>query len=107
MADGFYRLSLRRAGVRANIIAAIFTRVALIVAARPPDREHAYGHAKIEYFSTGIEGGLIFVAALVIAVQAGQRLLNPQPLEEVGLGVVLSAVAGDANSRQIWIHTEP
>ena len=81
----------------ANIIAAIFTLVALIVAARPPDREHAYGHAKIEYFSTGIEGGLIFVAALVIAVQAGQRLLNPQPLEQVGIGVAVSAVAAVGN----------
>ena len=81
----------------ANIIAAIFTLVALIVAARPPDREHAYGHAKIEYFSTGIEGVLIFVAALVIAVQAGQRLINPQPLEQVGFGVAVSAVAAVGN----------
>ena len=51
----------------ANIVAAIFTLIALIVAARPPDREHAYGHSKVEYISTGIEGGLILIAALVIA----------------------------------------
>lgn len=81
----------------ANIIAALFTLAALIVAARPPDREHAYGHTKIEYFSSGVEGALIFVAALVIAVQAAQRLLNPQPLEQVGIGVAVSAVAAVSN----------
>ncbi len=81
----------------ANIVAAIFTLIALIVAARPPDREHAYGHSKVEYISTGIEGGLILIAALVIAVQAVQRLLAPQPLEQVGYGVAVSAVAAVVN----------
>jgi cation diffusion facilitator family transporter len=81
----------------ANIAAAIITLVALIVAARPPDREHAYGHTKVEYFSSGLEGALIFVAALVIATQAIQRLLNPQPLEQVGIGVAISAVAAVCN----------
>jgi cation diffusion facilitator family transporter len=81
----------------ANIVAAVITLVALIVAARPPDREHAFGHSKAEYLSSGAEGTLILVAAVVIAVQAIQRLLAPQPLEQVGLGVVVSAVAAAAN----------
>lgn len=81
----------------ANIAAAIFTLAALIVAARPPDREHAYGHAKIEFFASGVEGALIFVAALVIAAQAIQRLLAPQPLQQIGYGVAVSAVAAVAN----------
>ncbi|HQF70437.1 MAG TPA: cation diffusion facilitator family transporter, partial [Promineifilum sp.] len=81
----------------ANILAAIFTLAALIVAARPPDSEHTFGHSKVEYLSSGAEGTLILIAAVVIAVQAVQRLLNPQPLDQVGLGVAISAVAAVAN----------
>ena len=81
----------------ANILAAIITLAALTVAARPPDREHTFGHSKAEYLSSGAEGSLILVAAVVIAVQAVQRLLHPEPLEQVGLGVVVSAVAAAAN----------
>jgi len=81
----------------ANILAAIFTLAALIVAARPPDSEHTFGHSKAEYLSSGAEGTLILIAAVVIAVQAVQRLLNPQPLDQVGLGVAISAVAAVAN----------
>lgn len=81
----------------ANIIAAIITLIALTVAAKPPDREHAYGHSKAEYLSSGAEGGLIIVAAVFIIISAVQRLLNPEPLEQVGIGVAVSAVAAAAN----------
>jgi cation diffusion facilitator family transporter len=81
----------------ANIVAAIITLVALVVAAKPPDREHAYGHTKAEYLSSGAEGVLILTAAVFIAIQAVQRLLNPEPLEQVGLGLLISAVAAAAN----------
>lgn len=81
----------------ANILAAIFTLGALIVAARPPDTEHTFGHSKAEYLSSGAEGALILIAAVVIGVQAVERLFSPQPLEQVGLGVVISAVAALAN----------
>lgn len=81
----------------ANIIAAIITLVALLVAARPPDKEHAYGHSKAEYLSSGAEGILILLAALFIAWQALIRLLDPEPLAQVGLGILVSAVAATAN----------
>jgi cation diffusion facilitator family transporter len=81
----------------ANIIAAVITLVALTVAARPPDQEHTFGHSKAEYLSSGAEGTLILVAAVVIAVQAVQRLFAPQPLAQVGLGVAVSAVAAAVN----------
>ena len=81
----------------ANIIAAIITLVALLVAARPPDKEHAYGHSKAEYLSSGAEGALILLAAGFIAWQAILRLLNPEPLAQVGLGILVSAVAAVAN----------
>lgn len=80
-----------------NLVAAIMALAMLTIAARPPDDEHAYGHAKAEYFSSGVEGALILVAALSIAATSVQRLLNPQPLEQVGLGLAASVVASAIN----------
>lgn len=81
----------------ANIVAALITLAALIVAARPPDREHTYGHSKVEYLSSGAEGALILFAAVFIAVQAVRRLVEPQPLESLGPGILVSAIAAGAN----------
>jgi cation diffusion facilitator family transporter len=69
----------------------------LSLAARPPDANHAYGHGKAEYFSSGVEGGLILIAAISIAVTAVERLLNPRPLEQVSLGLGVSVVASAIN----------
>ena len=80
-----------------NLFAAIVALIALSVAARPADEEHAYGHTKAEYFSSGFEGALILAAALSIAVPAVYRLLNPEPLEDVGIGLAISAVASVIN----------
>src|SRR3954467_14484552 len=73
-----------------NLVAAVVALLALHWATKPADEEHAYGHAKAEYFSAGVEGSLIFVAALSIAVTAVDRLLNPQPIEDVGIGLAVS-----------------
>ncbi len=81
----------------ANILSAVITLVALLVAARPPDEEHAFGHAKAEYFSVGAEGILIIGAAVFIAVQAIGRFIDPQPLAQIGLGLWVSAMATVAN----------
>ena len=69
----------------------------LTIAARPADEGHAYGHSKAEYFSSGIEGTLILVAAVSIAYTAIERILNPQPLEQIGIGLLVSVVASLAN----------
>lgn len=76
-----------------NLVASIVALWALSVAARPPDDDHTYGHDKAEYLSSGAEGALIIVAALSILVTAVQRLLNPQPLQDVDLGLGVSIVA--------------
>jgi len=76
-----------------NLVAAIVALIAIRVAIRPPDDDHAYGHEKAEYFSAGAEGALVLVAAVGIAWVAGTRLLDPQPLSDVGAGVAVSAVA--------------
>lgn len=85
-----------------NLVAAIVALIALTVAAREPDEEHAYGHGKAEYFSSGVEGGLVFIAAIGIFYTAIPRLLNPEPLEGVGLGLVMATIASAINGAVGW-----
>lgn len=80
-----------------NLIAAVVALFALSVAARPADEEHAYGHTKAEYFSSGFEGALILVAAASIVVAAGRRLIDPRPIAEPALGLAIIAVAAAIN----------
>lgn len=80
-----------------NLAAAMFTLYALALAVRPPDEEHAYGYSKAEYFASGFEGTLILVAAGLITAAAIERLLQPRPLEHVGAGLAVNAVAAAVN----------
>ena len=80
-----------------NLVAALGAFLALRTAALPPDEEHAYGHTKAEYFSSALESVLIIAAAIGIAVTAIGRLLEPQPLENVGLGLAVTLVAAGVN----------
>jgi cation diffusion facilitator family transporter len=70
---------------------------ALTLAVRPPDEEHAFGHNKAEYFSSGLESALIIIAAVWIGVTAWERLMDPQPLHNVGLGLSVTLVATAIN----------
>lgn len=80
-----------------NLVAAVVALVALKVAAMPADKNHHFGHSKAEYFSSAVEGIMIFVAAATIIVFAIQRLFAPRDLTEVGLGLVISLVAAAVN----------
>lgn len=80
-----------------NLLGAVMALAMLTIAARPADEDHAHGHGKAEYFSSGLEGGLILVASVGIAIAAGMRLLTPQPLAALGVGLAVSAVAALAN----------
>jgi cation diffusion facilitator family transporter len=80
-----------------NLAAAVVTLAMLTLAARPPDEEYAYGYSKAEYFASGLEGTLILVAAILIAIAAIERLLAPQPLERVGVGLAVSVAASAVN----------
>lgn len=80
-----------------NLAGGIMALTMLKIAARPADDEHAYGHNKAEYFSSGVEGTLILLAAGSIAWAAYGRLLNPKPLEQVGAGLLVSLVASVIN----------
>lgn len=85
-----------------NLAGAMFALAMVTIAARPPDDDHPYGHHKAEYFSSGFEGVLIFAAALAIVVAAVDRLVNPQPLEAIGLGLVLSVLSSAMNGVLAW-----
>jgi cation diffusion facilitator family transporter len=85
-----------------NLAGAVFALMMVTLAAQPPDADHQYGHHKAEYFSSGFEGMLIFVAALAIIAAAVQRLLHPQPLEALGIGLSLSVLSTLLNFALAW-----
>lgn len=80
-----------------NVVAAAMLWLALRVSARPADHNHPYGHAKIEYFSAGLEGTLVVLAAATIAWQALSRFGRAPNLPELGVGLAVSGVATAAN----------
>lgn len=80
-----------------NLAGALMALAMLTVAARPADEEHPYGHGKAEYFSSGVEGTLILVAAAGIIFTALQRLVTPRPLEQLGSGLLVSLAASLVN----------
>ncbi|MDP2157388.1 MAG: cation diffusion facilitator family transporter, partial [Nitrospirota bacterium] len=80
-----------------NLAGALMALAMLTIAARPADEDHAYGHNKAEYFSSGVEGALILIAAISIAVAAVQRLIVPKALEQIGLGLLVSVAASLVN----------
>jgi cation diffusion facilitator family transporter len=80
-----------------NLVAAVVALWALTRAAQPADQKHPFGHSKAEYFSSGLEGALIIIAAVSIAYTAWGRLLHPQPLQQVGIGMGLSLLATAVN----------
>ncbi|MBW3086275.1 Ferrous-iron efflux pump FieF [Austwickia sp. TVS 96-490-7B] len=80
-----------------NLVAAVVALIALRVAARPADDGHHFGHAKAEYFSAAVEGGMIVVAACVIVFTAVDRMIHPQPLDNVGIGLAVSVLASVIN----------
>jgi cation diffusion facilitator family transporter len=80
-----------------NLVGAGMALGMLTIAARPADESHVYGHSKAEYFASATEGLLILGASAGILISAVQRLLNPHPLEQVGLGLGVSVLASSIN----------
>lgn len=80
-----------------NLVAALVALQAVRLSQSPADARHEFGHEKIEYFSSGLEGGLVLAAAIAIVVAAVERLIHPAPVEGLGLGLVISALAAGVN----------
>lgn len=85
-----------------NLAAALFALWMVTVAARPADEEHPFGHSKAEYFSSAFEGGAIAVAAGAILWTAVPRFFAPQPIEQLGWGVALTALSAALNGLLAW-----
>ncbi|BDU73535.1 cation diffusion facilitator family transporter [Mesoterricola silvestris] len=80
-----------------NVVAAVFALGAIIFAGKPADREHPYGHGKIEHFSAAFEGGMISLAAVLIGYEAVHSLVDRPPLEHLGRGMAVNFTAGVLN----------
>ena len=97
LVTGSVGLSADAAESIVNLVAAVVALIALKIAVKPADANHNFGHTKAEYFSAAVEGVMIFIAAISIGIFAVQRLLVPQPLEAVGVGLAISVVASVLN----------
>jgi cation diffusion facilitator family transporter len=86
-----------------NLASAIFALLMVTIAQRPADDEHPYGHHKAEYFSSGFEGVLIIAAAIGIVWTAVLRLIEPQPIQQVGWGLALSIISSALNGLLAWV----
>jgi len=86
-----------------NLASAVFALMMVTIAQRPADHEHPYGHHKAEYFSSGFEGILIVGVAMGIIWAAISRLLEPQPLQELGWGLALSVLSSALNGLLAWV----
>jgi cation diffusion facilitator family transporter len=81
-----------------NVAAALAALLAVRLSALPPDANHPYGHAKVEYFSAVLEGALIIVAALLILHAAWGAFMAPRAPDEAGIGLAVAAVATGVNA---------
>lgn len=80
-----------------NVAAAAFGLYSLIIAGKPRDSNHPYGHGKVEFISAGFEGALIFLAGIAIWLKAGYNIIYPQPLFKLDIGLAITGLAGAVN----------
>ncbi|HTN46871.1 MAG TPA: cation diffusion facilitator family transporter [Flavipsychrobacter sp.] len=80
-----------------NVVAGFIGLYSVILAAKPRDRNHPFGHGKVEYISAAIEGSLIFIAGLVILYEAGVKLVHPQKIHKLDVGIVITLLTGIIN----------
>jgi len=85
-----------------NVVAGVFALGAVVFAGRPADKEHPYGHGKIEHFSAAFEGGLISLAAVFILLEAGKGLIYGVELKDIGRGLAVNLFAGSLNGLLGW-----
>lgn len=85
-----------------NVIAAAFALGALVVASWPADKNHPYGHGKVEFMTAAFEGGLIAFAALVIVAEGGRALLYGIAIQDLGAGIALTLGVGTVNALLGW-----
>jgi cation diffusion facilitator family transporter len=80
-----------------NVGASCLALAVIKVSQQPPDEEHTFGHEKAEYFSGGVEGALIFMAAAIALISSVPRFYHPVAVLDLGTGAVLSLTASLVN----------
>ncbi|MFT4023497.1 MAG: cation diffusion facilitator family transporter [Flavihumibacter sp.] len=80
-----------------NVISGVIGLYSLYIAAKPRDTDHPYGHGKAEFISAAVEGTLIILSGLFIIYEAIYHIVYPQPLQQLGWGMVLLALTGLVN----------
>ncbi len=85
-----------------NVVAAAFALGAILFAEQPIDKDHPYGHGKIEHFSAAFEGGLISLAAILIIYEGALSWISYQPLKSLDLGLAITLVSGLLNGALGW-----
>ncbi|MBF9253585.1 cation transporter [Pontibacter sp. 172403-2] len=80
-----------------NVVAGAFSLYSLILSAQPRDENHPYGHGKIEFIASTLEGSMIMVAGGVIIIKSVLNLFAPVPLHQLDLGILLVAISGAVN----------
>lgn len=86
-----------------NVVAGFIGLYSLYLSAKPRDREHPYGHGKVEFISAGIEGALITIAGILIVYEALKRLQHPESISNLDMGIVLVAISAVANFVVGWL----
>jgi cation diffusion facilitator family transporter len=86
-----------------NVLSAGMGLYALWLSSKPRDKNHPYGHGKVEFLSAGIEGTLIGVAGGLIIWESVQRLIEPMPVQSLDIGILLVSVAGIVNAILGWM----
>ncbi len=81
-----------------NVVSALVGFIVIIVSTKPADRNHPYGHGKIEYFSAAFEGGFIFFAAVFIIMESVPSFYNEGDLRSIDIGVLITGLAGLMNA---------
>lgn len=102
LATGSVSLLSDAAESTVNVVAALTLVLALRLSRTPPDYEHPYGHEKVEDLSSAFEAGLIMVAAVFIGVTATMRLVEPEPIDRVGLGLAVAGASALLNGALSW-----
>jgi cation diffusion facilitator family transporter len=80
-----------------NVLAAGIGLYSLYLSGQPKDHNHPYGHGKVEFISSGIEGALIFLAGVFIIFEAVDGLLHPKPITRLDIGLIFIAFSGLVN----------
>lgn len=89
-----------------DLLASLFTLFAVRYAATPPDSEHRFGHGKAEALASLVQGAFVLVSATLVAVEAVQRLLAPQPIRSEGVAIAVMAASIVITGGLIWAQTQ-